>query len=49
MDPQSARRHPIIVFEPFDDETLWGATARMTLNFLREVDDGRILLPGSAN
>ncbi|MFK7993189.1 MAG: CoA pyrophosphatase [Granulosicoccus sp.] len=45
MDPQSARRHPIIVFEPFDEETLWGATARMTLNFLKAVDDGKIRLP----
>ena len=35
MDTQSARRHPIIVYEPFDDEILWGATARMTLNFLK--------------
>ena len=43
MDPQSARRHPIIVYEPFDDEILWGATARMTLNFLKAVDDGQIL------
>jgi len=25
MDPQSARRHPIIVYNPFDGETLWGA------------------------
>ncbi|MFK7861733.1 MAG: CoA pyrophosphatase [Granulosicoccus sp.] len=48
MDPQSARRHPIIVYEPFDEETLWGATARMTLNFIKAVDDGKIALPGSA-
>jgi len=45
MDPQSARRHPIIVFDPFDEETLWGATARMTLNFIKAVDDGKIALP----
>ena len=49
MDPQSARRHPIIVYEPFDGEILWGATARMTLNFLKAVDDGVILLPASAD
>ena len=48
MDPQSARRHPIIVYEPFDDEILWGATARMTLNFLKAMDDGKFLLPGAA-
>ncbi|MFK8079791.1 MAG: CoA pyrophosphatase [Granulosicoccus sp.] len=45
MDPQSARRHPIVVYEPYDEETLWGATARMTLNFIKAVDDGNILLP----
>lgn len=48
MDPQSARRHPIIVYDPFDGEVLWGATARMTLNFLKAVDDGEIPLPESA-
>ena len=45
MDPQSARRHPIIVYEPFDNEILWGATARMTLNFLKALDEGSISLP----
>jgi len=45
MDPQSARRHPIIVYEKFDNEVLWGATARMTVNFLKALDDGEILLP----
>lgn len=48
MDPQSARRHPIVVYEPFDNETLWGATARMTLNFLKALDDGDFSLPESA-
>lgn len=46
MDPQSARRHPIIVFEPYDGEVLWGATARMTVNFIRALDDGQMTLPG---
>jgi len=45
MDPQSARRHPIIVFNEFDGETLWGATARMTLNFLKALSDKKIVLP----
>ncbi|MFK8074947.1 MAG: CoA pyrophosphatase [Granulosicoccus sp.] len=45
MDPQSARRHPIIVFNEYDGETLWGATARMTLNFLKAVSDGNIKIP----
>lgn len=45
MDTRSAQRHPIIVYEEFDGETLWGATARMTLNFLKAVDEGKIQLP----
>lgn len=45
MDLQSARRHPIIVFNEYDGETLWGATARMTLNVLKALKDGKILLP----
>ena len=45
MDLQSAKRHPIIVFEPYDGEVLWGATARMTVNFIRALDDGQISLP----
>ena len=48
MDPKSARRHPIIVFSPYDGETLWGATARMTVNFIRAVDEGRVRLPDAA-
>jgi len=47
MDPHSARRHPIIVFEPWDGETLWGATARMTVNFIKAIDDGRVTLPNT--
>ncbi len=45
VDLQSARRHPIIVFNEYDGETLWGATARMTLNALKALEDGKILLP----
>ncbi len=45
LDPLSSRRHPIIVFNEFDGETLWGATARMTLNFLKAVSDGNIRIP----
>jgi len=45
LDKKSARRHPIIVYNEFDDETLWGATARMTMNFIKELDDENILLP----
>jgi len=46
MDKQSALRHPIIVYNDFDGETLWGATARMTMNFFKSLDDGELLLPG---
>ncbi len=45
LDSKSAQRHPIIVYNQFDGETLWGATARMTLNFLKAIDDGMIPLP----
>jgi len=45
MDKQSAQRHPIIVYNDFDGETLWGATARMTMNFFKALDDQDFLLP----
>lgn len=45
LDAQSAKRHPIIVYNEFDGETLWGASARMTLNFLKAIDEGNIALP----
>ena len=49
MDPLSARRHPIIVYNKFDGEVLWGATARMTLNFLKAIDDDIITLPSTVS
>lgn len=45
MDPESARRHPVVVYEPYDGETLWGASARIALNFLKALDDGVVVLP----
>ncbi len=48
IDPSSNRTHPIVVFNEYDGEKLWGATARMTINFLKAVDDGDILLPTGA-
>lgn len=45
LDQQSAQRHPIIVYNEFDGETLWGATARMTMNFIKALDEKDILLP----
>jgi 8-oxo-dGTP pyrophosphatase MutT (NUDIX family) len=29
------RKHSVIVYHPYDGETLWGATARMTVDFLQ--------------
>ncbi len=40
-----ARPHPIVIYDKYDNEVLWGATARMTLNFLQALDDGDITLP----
>ena len=48
MDPASARRHPVVVYEPFDGEVLWGATARIVLNFLKALDDGDVRLPDAS-
>jgi len=45
MDKQSALRHPIIVYNDFDGETLWGATARMTMNLFKALNDNELLLP----
>lgn len=45
IDAKTAKRHPIIVYNDFDGETLWGATARMTMNFIKALDDKTILLP----
>jgi 8-oxo-dGTP pyrophosphatase MutT (NUDIX family) len=30
--------HPTIAYHPFDGELLWGATARITLNFLKIIE-----------
>ncbi len=45
IDKQSALRHPIIVYNEYDGETLWGATARMTMNLFKALDDKELLLP----
>ncbi len=29
--------HPTIAYHPYDGELLWGATARITLNFLKTI------------
>lgn len=41
----AARPHPIVVYQEYDGEILWGATARMTLNFLQALDNGDVQLP----
>jgi len=41
----TAPPHPIVVYQQYDNEVLWGATARMTLNFLHALDDGKLTLP----
>ena len=30
-------KHPTIAYQPFDGELLWGATARITVNFLKTI------------
>lgn len=31
-------QHPTIAYHPYDGELLWGATARITLNFLKTIE-----------
>ena len=49
LDPDTARRHPIIVYEPYDGEVLWGASARMTMNLIKTIDEGKMILPARKN
>ena len=42
-----ARPHPIVIYQKYDNEVLWGATARMTLNFLQALDNGNLELPAN--
>jgi len=42
------RQHPVIYFDRYEDELLWGASARMTLNFCHALEKGRITLPPPA-
>lgn len=35
----SSRPHPVIFFEPYQEEILWGASARMVCDFLKMVQD----------
>jgi 8-oxo-dGTP pyrophosphatase MutT (NUDIX family) len=39
--PESGQRpHPVIFFDPYQDEILWGASARMVCNFLQLLEIG---------
>jgi len=40
-------RHPVIYFDRYDGEQLWGASARMTLNFIRALNQGTLSLPAT--
>lgn len=40
-----SRRHPVIYYNQYDGELLWGASARMTLNFIKALDDDVLILP----
>ena len=40
-----ARPHPIVIYQEYNNEVLWGATARMTLNFIQALDTGVVTLP----
>lgn len=35
------RPFPVVAYHPYDGEVLWGASARMTLNFLKVLDLGQ--------
>lgn len=41
----TGRTHPVVYYDRYDDELLWGATARMTLNLTKALIDGQIVLP----
>jgi hypothetical protein len=37
---RSETGHSVITFLPYDGELLWGATARMTVNFIKALGFG---------
>ncbi|MCB1754350.1 MAG: CoA pyrophosphatase [Gammaproteobacteria bacterium] len=40
--PGPPRRHPVVYYKRFENELLWGATARMTLGLLQALDEGTV-------
>lgn len=43
---EESKRPPVVYFDEYDGELLWGASARMTLNFLHALRHGELLIPG---
>jgi len=41
----TGRTHPVVYYQHYDGELLWGASARMTLNLTRALAEQRIKLP----
>ncbi len=41
-----SRRRQVVYFDEYDGEVLWGASARITLNFLLALKQGTLLIPG---
>ncbi len=46
-DSAIAHRHPVVVFEAFGEDVLWGATARMVMHALKALADSTLILPRS--
>lgn len=42
---ETGRTHPVVYYDRYDDELLWGATARITLNLTKALSEGQIVLP----
>lgn len=45
VEHPTERRHPVIYFKKYEGEILWGASARMTLNFIKAFEEKTIVLP----
>ncbi len=48
LSTAESKRSTIVYFDEYDGEILWGASARMTLNFLHALRNGDLLIPGYA-
>jgi len=44
--PPDAKRPKVVHYDEYDGEILWGASARITLNFLHALCNGQLLVPG---